>query len=119
MAIDLSAFERTVKAHSSTWEVLGVAYVIHPVAPNHGKPVVWADFEGAGHLATVISWVSGETELESARVADGRIVNRHYELASSADLDVVLDDLARLLRDGTIPDDCVVAWYDDQPGASR
>src|SRR5215207_5975374 len=76
MAIDLSAFERIVRAQSSTWEALGVAYVIHPVSPNHGKPVVWADFEGAGHLATVISWVSGETELESTRVADGRIVNR-------------------------------------------
>jgi hypothetical protein len=118
MAIDLSAFERTVKAHSSTWEALGVAYVVHPVSPNHGKPVVWADFEGAGHLATVISWVSGETELESARVADGRIVNRHYELGSSSDLEVVLDDFARLLRDGTIPKGSVVTWHNDQPGPS-
>jgi hypothetical protein len=37
------------------------------------------------------------------------MVNKHYDLVTSSDLGVVLDELVALLSDGSIPDSAVTA----------
>lgn len=61
-------------------------------------------------------WVTGETDLETARVADGRIVNCHYEVTSTAALSGVLDDLVSLLRTGAVPVNDFVSWHNPGNG---
>jgi len=52
-------------------------------------------------------WSTGETELSTVRTSAGGYVNKHYDLDTSADLDLVLDELVQLIRDGSIPSGAV------------
>jgi len=49
--------------------------------------------------------VTGETDLETVRISDGRGVNLHYDLADAADVEDVLSELIGLIRDGALPPD--------------
>jgi hypothetical protein len=51
---------------------------------------------------------SGEAELETIRLTDDRSVNKHYDLTSRHDLNVLLDELIRLLVQHEVPDAAVV-----------
>jgi len=75
-----------------------------PTQPNYGKPVVTVEFESSAWHAEVMIWGTGEGELATLRLADDRIVNKHYELASNSDLEEVLDELVGLLIDDTVLD---------------
>jgi hypothetical protein len=49
-----------------------------------------------------------EAELETIRLIDHRAVNKHYELSGRDNLDVLLDELVRLLVQHQVPDAAVV-----------
>lgn len=79
-----------------------------PAQPNHGKPVVRSESESAAWLVQIMIWSTGEAELETVRLRDDRIVNKHYELTSRHDLDDLLDQLVRLLVEDKVPDAAIV-----------
>ena len=87
-----------------------MVWQVEPVSPNHGKPVVIGRFESTAWLGDVMVWISGEAELDTVRTTDGWIVSKHYDLAQSDDLDIVLDELVALLSEGSIPSAAVTAW---------
>jgi hypothetical protein len=60
-------------------------------------------FESAVWLVEVTIWSSGEADLSTVRLTDDRVVNKHYERADRKDLDVLLDELVRLLADDELP----------------
>jgi hypothetical protein len=63
----------------------------------------------AAWLAEILVWDTGEAEVGTIRVTDGRIVNKHYDLASADDLELLLDELVLLLANDRIPASAVVA----------
>ncbi|MEU8228542.1 hypothetical protein AB0C12_02950 [Actinoplanes sp. NPDC048967] len=95
-------------ARAGTWERLGLAWTIGPVLPNRAPAVVQAEFESAELVGDLMIWVSGEAELSTVRLTDDRMVNKHYDLATVDDLEVVLDELVVLLTDGIAPAAAVV-----------
>ena len=105
----LEALSAAVAARVEAWVRLEMRWHTRPIQPNYGKPVVSVDFESSAWLAEVMIWVTGEAELATVRLADGRIVNKHYELAGHSDLEVLLDVLVGLLVNDRIPDAAVVA----------
>jgi hypothetical protein len=107
MAFDLTELGTQVRERTAEWEALGLTFSVAPVHPNYGKAITWVDFEGAGWLARITIWETGETELEALRVFGGLTVNKHYDLESAASLDTVLGELAALLRDNTLPDEAL------------
>lgn len=111
MTFPLEALSAAVTVRDETWERLGMRWRVRPVEPNHGKPVVGVEFEAAAWDAEVMIWSTGETELSTFRHADDTVINKHYDLAGDADLEVVLDDLVGLLVDGKIPADAIVAKW--------
>jgi hypothetical protein len=54
-------------------------------------------------------WITGEAELVTVRLADGWNVNKHYDLVSSTDLEIALDELVGLVTEGSVPDEAVTA----------
>ena len=58
-------------------------------------------------------WSTGEAELETVRLRDDRIVNKHFDLTSRSNLDDLLSQLVRLLVQNEVPDAAVVR--PDQP----
>lgn len=116
MTFALEALSAAVAARAETWLRLEMRRRMHPIQPNFGKPVVSVEFESSAWLAEVMIWATGEAELATVRVADDRMVNKHYELAGPSDLDVMLDELIGLLVDGRIPDAAVVARFPGPPG---
>ena len=50
-------------------------------------------------------WESGEGELDAGRMSDAGVVLKHHDLDAMARLDVVLDDVVALIRDGHAPVD--------------
>ncbi|MEV0880274.1 hypothetical protein AB0I85_20875 [Micromonospora echinofusca] len=111
MTFPLEALSAAVTARVETWARLEMRWHTRPIQPNYGKPVVSVEFESSAWLAEVMIWVTGEAELATVRLADDRIVNKHYELAGHGDLEVLLDELAGLLIDDRIPGAAVVALW--------
>jgi hypothetical protein len=109
VAIDLEALGPAVRDRAAVWVRLGVIWEIQPVAPNHGKAVVEARFESPAWMGDLMLWVTGEAELATVRRADGRIVNKHYDLLVPNDLNTILDELVALLSDASTPESAVTA----------
>jgi hypothetical protein len=111
----LAALSAAVTARVEIWVRLEMRWHTRPIQPNYGKPFVRVDFESSAWLAEIMIWVTGEAELATVRLADDRIVNKHYELAGHGDLEVMLDELVDLLVDDRIPGAAVVA---QRPGTT-
>jgi hypothetical protein len=62
-----------------------------------------ASFESGDWLAELLVWNSGEVELGTVRLGDQQVINKHYEVATVADLEAVLDEVVELLRYGRMP----------------
>jgi hypothetical protein len=107
---DINVFEPSMRAHAAEWASLGLAWAVGPIHDEYSKAQTMATFEGGGLFAKILVWDTGEAELETVRTADGRIVNKHYELASVADLDVIAAELIALARDGAVPSDAVLEY---------
>lgn len=105
--MDLETLGPAVEARAATWARLGVGWEIQPVLPNHGKPVVKAEFESPTWLGDIMVWITGEAELATVRLADDWFVNKHYNLISGLDVEVIVDELAALLAGGTIPESAI------------
>jgi len=96
-------------ARAETWTRLDLAWLTHPIEPNHGKALVTSRTESTTWSAELAIWDTGEAELTTIRLSDGRMVNKHYDLAGGADLERLLDELVALLEDARVPDAAVVA----------
>ena len=107
----LEVLARAVAARAGTWERLGLAWRIGPVAPNHGKPVVVGEFASVTWLGNVLIRSSGEAELDVVPVADDQAVSKHYDLTGPGDLEVLLGELDALLTAGRVPAAAVVHQY--------
>ncbi|MER7169131.1 hypothetical protein ABT336_24095 [Micromonospora sp. NPDC000207] len=83
-----------------------------PIKPNHGKQIVSGDFESESWLAAITIWSGGEAELEAARLDDGRIVAKHYDLSTLDDLDTLLNELVALLTEDRIPEVAIVVAHE-------
>jgi hypothetical protein len=90
------------------WSGLAMSWRAFPAQPNHGKPVVRAELESAAWLVQIMIWSTGEAELETVRLRDDRIVNKHFDLTSGSDLDDLLDQLVRLLVHNEVPEEAIV-----------
>ena len=107
MTFDLAAVGTQVHERAVEWAALGLSWSTGPIHPNHGKAVASADFEGAGWIAQITIWETGETELETVRTSDRFGVNKHYDLESVAKLSTVFAEFAALIRDGAVPEAAV------------
>jgi hypothetical protein len=76
----LESLPAAVTARAETWATLGISWRVHPVEPNHGNAVIIGEFESAAWLGDILIWITGEAELETIRLADGRSINKHYDL---------------------------------------
>jgi hypothetical protein len=117
VAVDLNALAAGIHEREEDWNVLGVAWDVGPIHTNYGKPATAAAFESADVQGEILLWTTGESELESIRLSDGRVVNKHYDLGSASDLGTVLADLIALIRDGAAPADAVIAYVSDPSSA--
>lgn len=108
MRFDLTLFAPRVHQHAADWESLGLVWKVGPIDPNHGKAITSATFEGSDWLAEILVWDTGETEVQTVRLRDQQVINKHYDLRSPADLDAVIDEVLSLLRDGETPPDAYV-----------
>jgi hypothetical protein len=72
-------------------------------------------------VCSVISWigqsgrrfrngVSGEAELETMRMSDGWVVNKHYDLETTEDPGRASDDLGQLVAHESVPANAVTTW---------
>jgi hypothetical protein len=104
-----------VEQRAETWARLEMSRRMVPIQPNHGKPVVRVELGSAAWLVQIMIWNSGEAELETIRLTDDRIVNKHYDLTSRDDLGVLLDELVRLLVQDQIPDAAVTFYMPRSP----
>lgn len=108
VAFDLEMFAPRVRQHADEWDLLGFDWSIGPIEPNHGKAITSATFENGEWLAEILIWETGETDLGTLRLRDQQVINKHYDLVTGADLDVVIDEVLKLLRDGEIPGDAYI-----------
>ncbi len=108
MTFPLQTLAPAAEERAETWASLDISRRAFPIQPNHGKPVVWVELESAAWLVQIMIWNSGEAELETIRLTDDRIVNKHYDLTSRDDLSVLFDELVRLLVRDEVPDTAVV-----------
>jgi hypothetical protein len=104
----LEALSVLVAARAETWTHLGFTWRTGPIAPNHGKPVVSSQLESRSWLAEITIWVTGETDMDTVRLTDDRVVNKHYDLTGLGDLEVLLDELVALIVDDRVPAAAVV-----------
>jgi hypothetical protein len=110
VTFDLRLFALGVEAKAAIWTTLGVAWQLKPISPNYGKPVVSGTFESPAWIGDMTVWITGEAELGTIRLGDGWNVNKHYDLVSSTDLEIALDELAALVTEGSVPDEAVTAY---------
>jgi hypothetical protein len=115
----LQMLARAVEQRAETWARLEMSRRMFPIQPNHGKPVVRVELESAAWLVQIMIWNSGEAELETIRLTDDRIVNKHYDLTSRDDLSVLLDELVRLLVQDQVPDAAVTSHVPGSPTQQR
>ena len=80
------------------------------ISPDYGKPVVTGAFGSARWIGDMTVWITGEAELVTVRLANGWNFNKHYDLASSDDLEIAPSELAALIAEGSVPDEAVTAW---------
>jgi hypothetical protein len=102
-----------VEERAETWDRLDMSRRAFSVEPNHGKPVVRVELESGAWLVQIMIWSSGEAELETIRLTDDRMINKHYDLTGRDDLDVLLDELVRLLVQDHVPEAGVVSTRPD------
>ena len=112
----LQILASAVEERDETWERLNMSRRAFPIQPNHGKPFVRVELESRAWLVQIMIWSSGEAELETIRLTDDRIVNKHYDLTNRDDLNVLLNELVRLLVQDEAPDAAVVFYA---PGSRR
>ena len=108
-----------VEERAETCDGLEMSRRAFPIHPNHSKPVVRVELASAAWLVQIMIWNSGEAELETIRLTDDRIVNKHYDLTDRDDLIVLLDELVRLLVRDQVPDAAVTfyaSWSSKRPG---
>lgn len=108
MAFDLAAFGPRVREHAGEWDALGLEWRVGPIHPNYGKAVTGATFQNVEWIAEITVWDTGETELETVRLRDDQIINKHYDLGTIGDLDTMIDELLGLIRDGDTPPDAFI-----------
>ena len=99
MAIDLTSFEPSVRAHKVDWEALALRWTVRPIS----RAKTGAQFESADWLVEIDVWETGDMDLIAARIADGWIVDKHYDLEAGSQLDVVFVEVIALVRDGAVP----------------
>ena len=108
--IDLKLLKRAIDARTAIWAGLNMDWIVRPVVANYGKPVVRAEFESESWIGDVMIWISGDAELVTIRFPDNFMVNKHYDLHSSQDLYMMIDELATLLSSGTIPASAITTY---------
>jgi hypothetical protein len=113
----LQILASAVEERAETWARLEMSRRAFPIQPNHGKPAVWVELESTAWSVQIMIWSSGEAELQTIRLTDDRIVNKHYDLTSRDDLNALLDELVRLLVQDEAPDAAVVFYAPRVPGA--
>lgn len=107
MTFDLTGLAERIRVRAADWRSLSLSWTESEISPNYGKAMTRASFECEHWIGEIMIWETGETELQTIRVPEGPIVNKHYELEDAAQLDVVLSELIGLLRDGIVPPDAV------------
>lgn len=103
VAFDLTAFGSRIQDHAEEWDSLGLDWNVGPIDLNPSKASTRADFDGVEWLAQIFVWETGECDLDTVRKRDDQTINKHYHLQSVTDLDTVIDEALRLIRDGATP----------------
>lgn len=111
MTTDLEALGPAIEAKAAIWARLGVDWRTQPVVANHGKPIIQAEFESAMWIGDVTIWITGEAELATVRLTDDWMVNKHYDLISPGDINVIVDEVAALLSEDVIPESAVTTYH--------
>jgi hypothetical protein len=107
--VDLDDIAVVVAERAASWKRLGVTWDVKPEDPNHGKAVVVGEFESTAWLGELLVWVTGEADLGvGQKKVDGCIVNKHYKLASRADLNALMAELSDLLEHGSVPPSALI-----------
>lgn len=109
MSFPLRVLASAVDEHVEIWSRLAMSWRTFPVQPNHGKPVVRAELESTAWIVQIMIWSTGEAELDTIRLPDDRLVTKHYDLTSRSDLEVLLDELVRLVVHDETPDAAIVS----------
>ncbi|MEV0900918.1 hypothetical protein [Actinoplanes sp. NPDC049802] len=78
--------------------------VVGPTGRGHADEEV-----GRAELVQIMIWSTGEAELETVRLRDDRIVNKHFDLTGRSNLDDLLDQLVRLLVCNEVPEEAIAA----------
>jgi hypothetical protein len=82
---------------------LGMVWSFEPVRTNYGKAIVVGSFEAPPWAGELLVWATGEAELATVRLSDGLVVNKHYDLATSDDLQTAVAELAELVARNSVP----------------
>ncbi|MBL7261167.1 hypothetical protein [Paractinoplanes lichenicola] len=109
MDFPLEKLPDAIAARADTWTRAALVWQTRPVSPNHGTATIISDFESEAWMGTVIIWATGETEFQSIRLADDRIINKHYDLCGPEDLDRMMTEIATLIADNHIPPGAIEA----------
>jgi hypothetical protein len=110
VVFDLEQLDAALHRRAGTWSRLGVVWRVEPRAANEGLPIAVARCESAAWLGDMKIWVTGEADLAAVCVADGRMVNKHFDLSGSADLEQPLDDFIGLVDRGDAPPGAATVW---------
>ncbi|MEV0807802.1 hypothetical protein [Micromonospora sp. NPDC050200] len=65
--------------------------------PTRDKSAAWIVCTTTDREAQLTVWTSGEAELDLAQISAGTVISTHYEMSTTADLTVCLDDLTHRL----------------------
>ncbi len=107
VTFDLKGLAERIRMRAADWQSLSLSWTEREISPNYSKAMTSARFECEEWIGEISVWETGETDLQTARIAEESGVNKHYDLEDSAQLDVVLSELIGLIRDGTVPPDAV------------
>jgi hypothetical protein len=105
VTFDLTGLAERIRMRAADWKSLSVSWTEREISPNYGKATTSARFECEQWIGEISIWETGETDLLTARTSEDSGVNKHYDLEDTAQLDVVLSELIKLIRDGTVPPD--------------
>ncbi len=106
-----------IEAKSCHLDDAGIRVAAQHISPDYGKPVVTGAFGSARWIGDMTVWITGEAELVTVRLANGWNFNKHYDLASSDDLEIAPSELAALIAEGSVPDEAVTAWVAGESSA--
>ena len=110
MTLDPASLALRIESKAELWRSLEVVWHAGPVQPNYGKAVAVASFESSAWAGELLVWETGEAELETLRLADGWVVNKHYDFETGEAIDPALDELATLIHEGISPRGALLAW---------